>query len=150
MTLSERIDHDLKEAMKARDAAKLGTLRMVKSALKYAAIEKSGADAVVDDETATSVLRKQIKQREDAVDEFEKGGRPEMAEKEKAEIAVLAAYLPTALSAEELTALVKEAIAETGATGKAQMGAVMKVAQAKVAGRADGKSLSAEVQKHLA
>jgi uncharacterized protein YqeY len=156
MTLSERIDHDLKEAMKARDTAKLGTLRMVKSAFKYAAIEKSGADAVVDDETATSVLRKQIKQREDAVDGFEKGGRPEMAEKEKAEIAVLAAYLPAALSAEELTALVKEAIAETGASlgtpggvGKAQMGAVMKAAQAKAAGRADGKSLSAEVQKQL-
>ena len=149
MTLSEQIDHDLKEAMKARDAAKLGTLRMVKSALTYAAIEKSGADAVVDDETATSVLRKQIKQREDAADGFEKGGRPEMAAKEKEEIAVLTAYLPAALSAEELTALVKDAIAQTGATGKAQMGAVMKEAQAKAAGRADGKSLSAEVQKQL-
>lgn len=156
MTLSERIDHDLKEAMKARDAAKLGTLRMVKSALKYAAIEKSGADAVVDDETAASVLRKQIKQREDAAAGFEQGGRPEMAEKEKAEIAVLSVYLPAALSADELSVLVKEAIAEVGATlgtpgsvGKAQMGAVMKAAQAKAAGRADGKSLSAEVQKQL-
>lgn len=156
MTLSERIDHDLKEAMKARDAAKLGTLRMVKSALKYAAIEKSGADAVVDDETAASVLRKQIKQREDAAAGFEQGGRPEKAEKEKAEIAVLSVYLPAALSADELSVLVKEAIAEVGATlgtpgsvGKAQMGAVMKAAQAKAAGRADGKSLSAEVQKQL-
>ena len=156
MTLSERIDHDLKEAMKARDAAKLGTLRMVKSAFKYAAIEKSGADAVVDDETATAVLRKQIKQREDAAAGFEQGGRPEMAEKEKAEIAVLSVYLPAALSAEELSVLVKEAIAEVGASlgtpggvGKAQMGAVMKASQAKAAGRADGKSLSAEVQKQL-
>jgi uncharacterized protein YqeY len=154
MTLSERIDHDLKEAMKARDAAKLGTLRMVKSAFKYAAIEKSGADAVVDDETAMSVLRKQIKQREDAAAGFEQGGRAEMAEKEKAEITVLAAYLPAALSQEELAALVKEAIIETGAAlgapvGKAQMGAVMKAVQAKAAGRADGKSLSTEVQKQL-
>jgi uncharacterized protein YqeY len=149
MTLAEQIDHDLKEAMKARDAARLGTLRMVKSAFKYAAIEKSGADAVVDDEIATAVLRKQIKQREDAAAGFEQGGRPEQAEKEKAEIVVLSAYLPAALSAEELAVIVKEAISETGATGKAQMGAVMKVAQMKASGRADGKSLSAEVQKHL-
>jgi uncharacterized protein len=154
MTLSERIDHDLKEAMKARDTAKLGTLRMVKSAFKYAAIEKGGADAVVDDETAMSVLRKQIKQREDAAVGFEQGGRAEMAQKEKAEITVLAAYLPAALSQEELAALVKEAIIETGSAlgapvGKAQMGAVMKAVQAKAAGRADGKSLSTEVQKQL-
>jgi len=156
MTLSEQIDHDLKEAMKARDAARLGTLRMVKSAFKYAAIEKSGADAVVDDETAMAVLRKQIKQREDAAEGFDKGGRPESAEKERAEITLLSAYLPAALSAEELSALIKEAIAEVGASlgasavvGKAQMGAVMKAAQAKAGGRADGKSLSAEVQKLL-
>jgi hypothetical protein len=156
MTLSEQIDHDLKEAMKARDAARLGTLRMVKSAFKYAAIEKSGADAVVDDETAMAVLRKQIKQREDAAEGFDKGGRPESAEKERAEITLLSAYLPAALSAEELSALIKEAIAEVGAAlgasavvGKAQMGAVMKAAQAKAGGRADGRSLSAEVQKLL-
>ena len=156
MTLSEQIDHDLKEAMKARDAARLGTLRMVKSALKYAAIEKSGADAVIDDETAMVVLRKQIKQREDAAEGFDKGGRPESAEKERAEITVLSTYLPAALSAEELSALIKEAIAEVGASlgdsavvGKAKMGAVMKAAQAKASGRADGKSLSAEIQKLL-
>ena len=149
-TLAEQIDHDLKEAMKARDAARLGTLRMLKSALKYAAIEKSGADAVVDDETAVTVIRKQIKQREDAAEGFEKGGRPDSAASERAEIEVMNVYLPAALSAEELAAIVKEAITESGATGKAQMGAVMKLAQVKAAGRADGKSLSAEVQKHLA
>ena len=148
-TLAEQIDHDLKEAMKARDAARLGTLRMLKSALKYAAIEKSGADAVVDDETAVTVIRKQIKQREDAAEGFEKGGRPDSAASERAEIEVMNVYLPAALSAVEIASIVKEAIAEAGATGKAQMGAVMKVAQAKAAGRADGKSLSAEVQKHL-
>jgi len=156
MTLSEQIDHDLKEAMKARDAARLGTLRMVKSALKYAAIEKSGADAVIDDETAVSVLRKQIKQREDAAEGFEKGGRPDSAASERAEIIVLSAYLPAALSPEELEKIVTEAIAEVGASlgtpdgvGKAQMGSVMKAAQAKAEGRADGKSLSALVQKLL-
>jgi uncharacterized protein YqeY len=148
-TLAEQIDHDLKEAMKARDAARLGTLRMLKSALKYAAIEKSGADAVVDDETAVTVIRKQIKQREDAAEGFEKGGRPDSAASERAEIEVMNVYLPAALSAVEIASIVKEAIAESGATGKAQMGAVMKLAQAKAAGRADGKSLSAEVQKHL-
>ena len=149
MTLAERIDQDLKEAMKARETAKLGALRMLKSAFKYAAIEKSGADAVVDDETALSVIRKQIKQREDAAEGFEKGGRPEQAAAERAEIVFFSVYLPAGLSAEELSALVKEAIAEVGATGKAQMGAVMKVAQAKAEGRADGRSLSAEVQKQL-
>lgn len=149
MTLSERIDDDLKTAMKARDAARLGTLRMVKSAFKYAAIEKSGAEATIDDETAMTVLRKQIKQREDAVAGFEQGGRPESAEKERAEIAVLVTYLPAGLSAQELADLVKAAIAEVGATSKAQMGLVMKAAQAKAEGRADGKSLSAEVQRQL-
>jgi uncharacterized protein len=156
MTLAERIDTDLKEAMKARETAKLGALRMLKSAFKYAAIEKSGADAVVDDETALSVIRKQIKQREDAAAGFEQGGRPEQAASERAEIAFFSGYLPAALSAEELSALVKEAIAEVGASlgtpggvGKAQMGAVMKAVQAKAAGRADGRSLSAEVQKQL-
>ncbi len=149
MTLAERIDHDLKEAMKAREAARLSTLRMVKSALKYAAIEKSGADAVIDDGIATTVLRKQIKQREDAAAGFDQGGRPELAAREREEILLLATYLPKALSPGEIAAIVKEAIAEVGATSKAQMGAVMKVAQAKSEGRADGKTLSAEVQKLL-
>ena len=157
MTLAEQIERDLKEAMKARDVARLGTLRMVKSALKYAAIEKSGADAIIDDETAIAVLRKQIKQREDAAEGFEKGGRPDSSASERAEITVLSAYLPASLSPEELEKIVREVIAEVGAAlgasvgvGKAQMGAVMKAAQAKAEGRADGKSLSALVQKLLA
>lgn len=149
MTLAAQIDHDLKEAMKARDAARLSTLRMVKAALKNAAIEKGGADAIVDDELATSILRKQIKQREDAAAGFEQGGRPELAAKEKEEIVLLATYLPTPLSLDEIVALVKAAIAEVGATSKAQMGVIMKAAQAKAEGRADGKILSAEVQKQL-
>lgn len=149
MTLTEQIDHDLKEAMKARDAFKLGTLRMVKAALKYSAIEQGGATATLSDADAMSVLRKQVKQREDSVSSFEQGGRPELAEKEKAEIALLKAYLPQGLSEQELHALVNEAIAEVGATSKAQMGAVMKAAQTKAAGRADGRQLSAIVQQLL-
>ena len=149
MTLSERIDHDLKEAMKAREASKLSALRMLKSAFKYAAIEKGGADAVVDDDIAMTVIRKQIKQREDAAAGFEQGCRPDQAAKEREEITFFSSYLPAALSVEELAALVKDAIAEVGATDKAQMGAVMKAVQAKAAGRADGRSLSAEVQRQL-
>jgi len=147
MTLPERIDADLKDAMRAKVAGKLSVLRGLKSALKYAAIEK--ADAALDDAAAVQVIRKQVKQRQDSIESFEKGGRPELAAKEKEELEILNAYLPKGLSAEELSALVRETIAEVGATSKAQMGAVMKALQAKVAGRADGKTLSAEVQRQL-
>ena len=95
------------------------------------------------------MVRKQVKQRQDSVEGFEKGGRPELAAKERAEIEVLNAYLPKQLSPEALEGLVKESIAEAGATSKAQMGAVMKIATAKSAGRADGRALSQEVQKQL-
>jgi len=149
MTLLERVDSDLKDAMRARDAARLGVLRMLKSALKYAAIAKSGAEAELSDAEAAQVIRKQVKQRQDSIESFEKGGRAELAEKEKEELSILNSYLPQALGAEELAKIVRETIAETGATSKAQMGAVMKALQAKVAGRADGKTLSAEVQKQL-
>jgi hypothetical protein len=149
MTFAQRIDSDLKEAMRARDAARLGVLRMLKSALKYAAIEKSGAEGELDDAEATQVIRKQVKQRQDSIESFEKGGRAELAEKEKSELAVLKQYLPAAMSAEELSRLVRETVAELGATSRAQMGAVMKALGPKVAGRADGKTLSQEVQRQL-
>ena len=149
MTISERIDSDLKDAMRAKDSAKLGVLRMLKSAMKYAAIEKSGAEGQLDDTEAMQVIRKQVKQRQDSIEGFEKGGRPELAAKEKDELAMLSAYLPQQMSGNELSAAVREAIAEVGATSRAQMGAVMKVLQAKIAGRADGKTLSQEVQRQL-
>ena len=149
MTFSEQIDHDLKEAMKAKDAGRLAVLRLLKSALKNAAIEKGGTDAVLDDTEAAAVIRKQVKQRQDSVEGFEKGGRPELAAKERAEIEVLNAYLPKQRSSDELAGLVKESIAEAGANSRAQMGAVMKIAAAKAAGRADGRALSQEVQKQL-
>ena len=122
---------------------------MLKSALKYAALEKSGADGRLDDAEAVQVIRKQVKQRQDSIESFDKGGRPELAAKEKDELAILNTYLPQAMDARELEQAVREAIAETGATSRAQMGAVMKVLQAKLAGRADGKTLSQEVQRQL-
>lgn len=150
MSLTARIDEDIKAAMKAKEADKLGALRMLKSSLKYAVIEKGAAnEAALADADVITVIRKRIKQCQDAVEGFAKGGREEQAAKEKAEIALLEAYLPAALSAEELAALVRDAIAETGATGKAQMGAVMKVVMAKAAGRTDGKAVNAEVLKQL-
>jgi uncharacterized protein YqeY len=149
MTLPERIDSDLKDAMRAKDAAKLGVLRLLKSALKYSAIDKAGAEGQLDDAEASQVIRKQVKQRHDSIEQFEKGGRPELAAKEKEELAILNAYLPKGLEADELTALVRATIAEVGATSKAQMGAVMKALQGKVAGRADGKTLSQEVSRQL-
>ena len=147
MTLQERIDADLKDAMRAKEAGKLSVLRGLKSALKYAEIEK--ADAGLDDSAAVQVIRKQVKQRQDSIESFEKGGRPELAAKEKEELSILQSYLPQQMSADEISKIVRETIAEVGATSKAQMGAVMKAVQAKAAGRADGKTLSAEVQKQL-
>ncbi len=149
MTLEERIDSDLKDAMRAKDASKLGVLRMLKSALKYAAIAKSGAEAQLSKAEAAQVVRKQAKQREDSIESFEKGGRAELAAKEKEELSILNAYLPQAMSSDELARVVRETIAETGARSKAQMGGVMKALQAKVAGRADGKTLSQEVSRQL-
>ena len=149
MKLQERVDSDLKDAMRAKEATKLGVLRMLKSALKYAEIEKSGTDADLSETEAVQVIRKQVKQRQDSIESFEKGGRADLAAKEKEELSILNAYLPQAMSSDELSKLVREAIAEVGATSKAQMGAVMKAAQAKVAGRADGKTLSQEVARQL-
>jgi uncharacterized protein YqeY len=149
MTLQERVDSDLREAMRAKDATKLGVLRMLKSALKYAAIAKSDAEAELTDPEAAQVIRKQSKQRQDSIESFEKGGRAELAEKEKEELAILNTYLPQQMSADELAKIVREIIAEVGATSKAQMGTVMKASRAKVGDRADGKALNAEVQKQL-
>ena len=149
MTLQQRVDSDLKEAMRAKEATKLGVLRMLKSALKYASIAKSDAEAELSEAEAVQVIRKQAKQRQDSIESFEKGGRVELADKEKEELAILNAYLPQGMSPDELAKVVRETIAEVGATSKAQMGAIMKALQPKVGGRADGKMLSAEVQKQL-
>ena len=149
MSFQERIDNDLKEAMKARQAERLGVLRMLKAALKNLAIEKGGMNFVLSEPDALAVVRKELKKRQDSIESFTKGNRPELAAKEKAESEMLEVYLPQALSAEELQKIVAAAIAETGATSKAQMGAVMKLAVERAAGRADGKALSAAVNAAL-
>src|SRR5213079_3070424 len=112
MNLSERIDADLKEAMRAKAATRLSVLRMVKAALRNAAIEKSGADAELSDAEAAQVIRKQVKQRQDSIESFEKGGRAELANKEREELSILNAYLPQGMSGDELVKVVRETIAQ--------------------------------------
>ena len=148
-TFAAQVMSDLKDAMKARDTVALTTLRALKTALTNAAIESGNKDNVVSDADALALVRKQIKQRNDSIEQFQSAGRAELADKEKAEIVVLEKYLPAALGAEEVSAIVADVISETGASSRADMGKVMKIVQEKVAGRADGKALSQEVIKHL-
>src|SRR4030095_12072224 len=108
MTLQQRVDSDLKEAMRAKDVTKLGVLRMLKSALKYAAIAKSGAETELSDGEAVQVIRKQAKQRQDSIESFEKGGRAELADKEKEELAILNTHLPQAVSPAQLATVARE------------------------------------------
>jgi uncharacterized protein YqeY len=150
MTLLLQIEGQIKEAMVNKETLRLSALRVLKSAIQYAAIEKGGADYKADDALVISVVRKEVKKRQDSIDGFQKAGRADLIEKEKAEIDILTAFLPQEMSDADLEKLVRDAIAESGATGKAQMGAVMKIAQAKAAGRADGKRLSQLVGKLLA
>lgn len=147
MTLLEQLGAEITSAMRARDTDRLGPLRLLKSAIGYVQIERKTEN--LSDADVQAVIRKEIKKRQDAAGLFDQGGRPELAARERAEIAVLEAFLPQALSADELDAIVRAAIAETGATSKKQMGAVMKTAQAAAAGRADGRALSARVSALL-
>ncbi len=150
MSFIAQISEDLKNAMRAKDTVALNVIRNLKSALKYAAIEKLGADGELGDTDALAVVRKEIKKLQDSVEGAEKAGRPEAVAAAKAEIAVLEKYLPAAMSTEELGTLVETVIAELGASSKKDMGGVMKALQERVAGRADSKSISTEVSKRLA
>ncbi len=145
--LSETIESHLKEAMRAKDAARLSTLRMLKSALEYFKIEKK--QEKLTDADIVGVIKKQIKQRQDSIDGFEKGGRADLVEKEKAELAVLKSYLPEELSQAQIEEIVKAVIVETGAAAKADMGKVMKAVQARTAGRADNRLVSQIVSAQL-
>jgi uncharacterized protein YqeY len=147
MPLLERLAQELRAATLARDADRLSTLRLLKSALGYVQLERK-TEALSDPEII-AVIQKEIKKRRDAAEQFEKGGRSELATKEMREIAVLESFLPQPLSAQELESLIRQAIQETGATDKKQMGAVIKAVQARAAGRADGKSISAAVGRLL-
>ncbi|MCX6869637.1 MAG: GatB/YqeY domain-containing protein [Verrucomicrobia bacterium] len=147
MSLQQRVNDELKSSMLARQAVRTGTLRMLKAALGYAQIEKK--TETLSDADVMAMIQREAKKRRDSIEEFEKAGRTEMAANEKAELEVLTEYLPKALSAEELESLIREVITEVGATSKKDMGAVMKAAQSKVDGRADGKSVSALVSRLL-
>lgn len=147
MALVDRIQKDMVEAMKAKQEARLSTLRMMKSAfMKYKVDNMKEADEAAE----MAIMNSLIKQRHDSADMFRKGGRPEMAEKEEAEILTIEAYMPSAPTEAELAAAVESAMAETGATSTKQMGLVMKAAQAKLAGkRVDGKGLSEIIKSKL-
>jgi uncharacterized protein YqeY len=138
----------MKQAMLAKEALRVSTLRMLKSALEYHKIEKKQEQ--LGDADVTAVIKKQIKQRQDSIEGFEKGGRADLADKERAELAVLKSYLPEELPEAQIEDIVRGAIAETGATTKADMGKVMKSVQAKIAGRADNRLVSQIVARHLA
>jgi uncharacterized protein YqeY len=146
--LADRIASDMKETLRTKDAARLSTLRLLKSALEYHKIEKK-LQALTDADVV-AVIKKQIKQRQDSIEGFEKGGRADLVDKEKAELAVLKSYLPEELSQTQIEEIVKATIAEVGATTKADMGKVMKAVQTKAAGRADNKLVSQIVSAHLA
>ena len=149
MNLKDKITGDITAAMKAKDANRLSVLRMAKAALMNEANKKS-ADYQLSDEESLKVLQTLVKQRKDSIDQFEKGGRDEMAAKERDELTVLEEYMPQAASKEEIEQAVSEAISETGASSIKEMGAVMKAAQAKLAGKsADGKLLSETVRSKL-
>ena len=147
MSLKDTIVADLTAAMKAKDADKLSTLRMVKANIMNRQIEKGGE--LTDDEI-TKALQTLVKQRRDSVESYEKGGRADLAAKESAEIGVIEAYLPQAASADEIDAAVTAAVSETGASSVKDMGTVMKATMAKLAGRsADGKMVSDAVRSKL-
>ena len=149
MTISERITQDMTLAMKARAEHRLSTLRMVKSAIKNKEIDKR---APLDDQEAMAVLNTLIKQRRDSIEQFTKGGRKELADKEAAEIAIIEAYLPKAAGADEITAMVRAVISEMGSPTMKDMGTVMKNTMAKFAAagaRVDGKIVSETVKKLL-
>lgn len=147
MNFLERINEDLKEAMKSRDADRLSTLRMVKTALKNKEIDKM---APLDDAEAMKTLQTLVKQRRDSAEQYLQVGRTDLADKELAEIGLIEAYLPAAVDEATIARLVDEAIAEIGATSPKEMGAVMKAVMAKLAGQpVDGKVISQLVRTKL-
>src|SRR5215813_1616898 len=147
-TLKERIDAELKDAMRSKNELLTSVLRMLKSAIKYKEVEPSAKP--LDDAGVLQVIATLIKQRRDSAEQFKAGGRSELADKEEKEIALLQGYLPKQLSQEELAAEIKAAIAAAGAKGPRDMGAVMKVLMAKIQGQAEGKAISEEVKSQLA
>ncbi len=145
MSILERIDSDLKVAMKSSEKIRVSTLRMVKASLKNLEIEKGE----LSDDDVIGVLSTQAKQRRESISEFEKGGRQDLADMERAELAVILGYLPEQLSEEELAGIIQETIRETGASSLKDMGLLMKSLMPRIKGRADGKLVSQKVKELL-
>ena len=146
MTLKERITEDMKAAMRASDKERLSTIRMLQAAIKQREVDER---ITLDDAQVIAVLEKMVKQRKESIVQFEQGGRADLADKEKAEIALLQAYLPAPLSAAEVDTIIREAIAATGAASVKDMGKVMGVVKAKAAGRTDMGAVSARIKAAL-
>ena len=144
--LADRIDADMKTAARAKDARRLGTLRLLKSQMKYREIEKGQP---LEDGDVVAVIGSMIKQRKDSAAQYTAGGRPELADNENAEIAILEGYLPRQLTDAELAALVQESVTAAAAKGPKDMGAVMKALMPKIAARAEGKRVSDAVKSAL-
>lgn len=147
MTLKERITEDMKAAMRAKDSARLGAIRLLQAAIKQKEVDER---VTLDDAVVAAIVDKLAKQRKDSIAAFTQAGRQDLADKETAELAVLQAYLPARLSAEEVAAAVKALVAEVGASGPADMGKVMGAAKARLAGKADMAAVSAAVKAALA
>lgn len=147
MTLQEQLNQDLISAMKAKDADKVSTLRIAKAALTHLSIEKK--KDTLNDEEVLAVLQKQLKQRKESIESFEKGGRTELAQKEKAEASILEIYLPKQLADSELSSIIKQTIEKTGSKTKADSGRLMKELMPLVKGKADGKRVSDIVNQLL-
>ncbi|TVQ37445.1 MAG: GatB/YqeY domain-containing protein [Wenzhouxiangella sp.] len=146
MSLKARISEDVKQAMRAGDKLRLKTLRMVTAGIKQREVDER---IELDDSAVLAIVEKMIKQRRESAEQYRSGQRPDLAEAEESEIDLLAAYLPEPLSAEELSAVIDEAVAEVGATDMAAMGAVMSLVKARVQGRADMRDVSARVRSRL-
>ncbi|QNN58567.1 GatB/YqeY domain-containing protein [Diaphorobacter ruginosibacter] len=147
MSLKERITEDMKTAMRAKDSERLGTIRLLQAAMKQKEVDER---IELDDTAVIAIVDKLIKQRKDSITQFEAGGRQDLADKEKSELAVLEVYLPARMSAEEVTAAVKAIVAELGASGPGDMGKVMGAVKSRLAGKADMGQVSAAVKAALA
>ena len=147
MSLKERITEDMKTAMRAKDTARLGTIRLLTAAMKQKEVDER---VELDNVAVIGIVDKMLKQRKDSIDAFEKAGRQDLADQEKAEVAVLQAYLPARLSADEIAAEVNAIVAELGAKGPGDMGKVMGAVKARLAGKADMGQVSAAVKAALA
>jgi hypothetical protein len=147
MGLKEQITEDMKSAMRAKETAKLGTIRLITAAMKQKEVDER---VELDDAMVMAIIEKMIKQRKDSISQFEAGGRQDLADIEKAELVILSAYMPAGLSDAEIQVAVAAAIAETGAAGPQDMGKLMGVLKTKLAGRADMAVVSAQIKAALA